>query len=240
MPLAQSFFCINLEEKEIYSLFEWNIWTAHSSKQDRFDICNHSAAVINDQCFFVSNIHRIKNSSMEKYVMVFPRLRRKWIWSIFKFCLADFSSSLSTCFHPARLFLPLISALTGTLDWGLVTRWAHLTSYYLPTTQREGFLPNPRSYIHVISRCILVIKLLPFCHQKWSEIFKYLLLGLFRSKSPNSKISYVELILDNTSYSEMTICYIFQCIDTWMAKHHITGLQQWLVPVRLVGITRPR
>ena len=40
------------------------------------------------------------------------------------------------------LFLPLISALTGFHDWGLVTRWAQLlitSNYYLPRGGKEVF-----------------------------------------------------------------------------------------------------
>ena len=41
-----------------------------------------------------------------------------------------FPTSLSTRFPPARPFSPLISAPTGSLGWGLVTKWAQLLITY--------------------------------------------------------------------------------------------------------------
>ena len=47
---------------------------------------------------------------------------------------------LVSIFFSYQIFLPLISAPTGSLEWGLVTRWAQLlitSNYYQPNTPKD-------------------------------------------------------------------------------------------------------
>ena len=138
------------------------------------------------------------------------------------------STSFSTWSPPVRLFLPLISALTGFHNWGLAARWVQLA-----TTFTISCLAHRK--IKVLSLSSLSVSLSPsLCLNQ--EIRMKLLLCVFRGGSKKDqntvtsglKVQLGQKILHESDFSAIFVHFPGSISDqnSWI-KECCLAIQDW-------------